>query len=170
MLPDPIEKIYETQDLIPVINELKAKNQKIVFTNGCFDLIHTGHTRYLKAARDAGDRLIVAVNSDESVKGLKGEKRPIVPLMERMEILASFYFVDFVTSFNEPDPYHIIETLKPSILIKGGDWPIEKIIGRDIVERDGGYVATIPVIPGRSTTSIIQQILKYATDEPLSNV
>lgn len=160
MLLNPLEKVYKVNDLVPVINELKSQNQKIVFTNGCFDLIHVGHTRYLKAARDAGDKLIVAVNSDESVRQLKGETRPLIPLDERMEVLASLCFVDFVVSFEELDPYNVIDRLKPNILIKGGDWPLDKIIGKDIVEREGGKVFTIPEIPGCATTGIIDKILK----------
>jgi D-beta-D-heptose 7-phosphate kinase/D-beta-D-heptose 1-phosphate adenosyltransferase len=152
-------KIFQVAELVPIIESLKQNNQKIVFTNGCFDLIHTGHTRYLQAAREAGDGLIVAVNSDRSVRQLKGNQRPVIPLEERMEVLAGFYFVDFVVPFDEPDPYNTIKQLKPNILIKGGDWPIEKIIGREIVEKEGGRVFTIPVIPGRSTSGIISKIL-----------
>ncbi len=163
-LVNPLEKVYKVTDLVPVINEIKSQNKKIVFTNGCFDLIHVGHTRYLKAARDAGDKLIVAVNSDRSVTQLKGETRPLIPLEERMEVLASLYFVDFVVSFEELDPYTIIQQLKPNILIKGGDWPLEKIIGKDIVEQEGGKVFTIPEIPGRATTGIIDKIRKLHKD------
>lgn len=152
-------KIFQVADLVPIVEDLKKSKQQIVFTNGCFDLIHTGHTRYLQAARAAGDQLIVAVNSDRSVRELKGNQRPIIPLEERMEVLAGFYFVDFIVSFDEPDPYLTIKQLKPNILVKGGDWSIEKIIGRDIVEQDGGRVFTIPVIPGRSTSAIISHIV-----------
>ncbi len=158
-LLNPKEKMYKVNDLVPVIKGLKSQNQKIVFTNGCFDLIHVGHTRYLKAAGDAGDKLIVAVNSDNSVTQLKGKMRPLIPLDERMEVLASLYFVDFVVSFEELDPYNVISQLKPNILIKGGDWPLDKIIGKDIVEQEGGKVFTIPEIPGRATTGIIDKIL-----------
>lgn len=158
MTPHVNDKIFEIPILAQKIKLLKKQGKKIVFTNGCFDIIHTGHTRYLHAARKEGDALIVAVNSDSSVRQLKGKTRPIVPLEERMEVLASLFFVDFVVSFDEPDPYNTIKQLKPNILIKGGDWPIDKIIGKDLVEGSGGKVYTIPEIPGQSTTGIIEKI------------
>ena len=154
------QKIFSVENLKLVITALKKQNKITVFTNGCFDLIHTGHTRYLFEARQAGDALIVAVNSDRSVSCLKGDKRPIVKLSERMEVLASLTVVDFVVSFDELDPYNIIKQLKPDILIKGGDWSVEKIIGKDIVEAEGGKVFTIPEIPGQSTTGIVSRILE----------
>jgi len=154
------KKICNWDELSKNIQIYQSKGKKIVFTNGCFDLIHTGHTRYLQEARLAGDFLVVALNSDQSVSQLKGPKRPIIPLIERMEIMAGFSFVDFVTSFEELDPARIIESLKPDILIKGGDWPVEKIIGRDFVESNGGQVYTIPEIPGRSTSEIINKIVR----------
>lgn len=155
---DTQKKIRAVKELAPIILQLREKEKKIVFTNGCFDLIHVGHTRYLKEARNAGDYLIVAVNSDASVTRLKGSSRPIVPLDERMEVLSAFFFVDFVVSFDEPDPYNIIRQLRPSVLIKGGDWPVDRIIGKDLVEADGGTVFTIPEIKGVSTTTIINRI------------
>ncbi|PCI27576.1 MAG: D-glycero-beta-D-manno-heptose 1-phosphate adenylyltransferase [SAR324 cluster bacterium] len=155
----PEKKIYLPPALRTVLEELQAKGKKIVFTNGCFDLLHTGHSRYLKAARAAGDYLVIAVNSDQSVATLKGPKRPIRPLAERMEMLSEFHFVDFVVSFDELDPHNIIGILQPDLLIKGGDWSIDKIIGKDIVEARGGKVFTIPEIPGESTTDIIELIL-----------
>ncbi|MBU2511751.1 D-glycero-beta-D-manno-heptose 1-phosphate adenylyltransferase [bacterium] len=159
MLKTIEEKIYTVEDLAEKTIELKKLGEKIVFTNGCFDIIHTGHTQYLYEARKAGDALIVAVNSDFSVRSLKGENRPINPIAERMIVLASLFFVDYVVPFEELDPYKIISKLKPDILIKGGDWPLDKIIGRDIVENNGGKVFTIPEIPGQSTTGTIQKIL-----------
>ncbi|MGK0288850.1 MAG: rfaE bifunctional protein nucleotidyltransferase chain/domain [bacterium] len=153
-------KIIHPTTLFEIIQKEQSRGKHVVFTNGCFDIIHTGHTRYLREARSAGDFLVVAVNSDESVQQLKGEKRPIVPLQERMEILAGFYFVDYVVSFNELDPLNIIKTLSPNTLIKGGDWPVEKVIGKDFVESNGGSVFTIPEIPGASTTSIVELILE----------
>ena len=158
------EKLIPVGELAEKVQKLKEKGNIVVFTNGCFDIIHTGHTRYLRQARDAGDFLIVAVNSDRSVQQIKGDERPIVPLLERMEILAGFYFIDFVVSFDEIDPYNIIEKLKPNRLIKGGDWPLNKIIGKDIVEADGGTVFTIPQIPGRSTSAIVKKIRKVTSD------
>ncbi len=154
------DKIYTIESLSESINSIKEKGEKVVFTNGCYDIIHPGHVRYLLEARKAGDYLIVAVNSDESVKTLKGDKRPINCLSERMTVLAGLYFVDFVVPFKELDPYHIISILKPDILIKGGDWPLDKIIGKDIVEANGGKVFTIPEIKGCSTTGTIEKILE----------
>jgi rfaE bifunctional protein nucleotidyltransferase chain/domain len=154
------DKIKTTKELRPLLEILRATGKKIVFTNGCFDLIHPGHTRYLAAARALGDILVIAVNSDSSVRGIKGEKRPINAEADRMETLAALESVDFVTSFNEPDPYRVIKELQPDVLVKGGDWPIEKIIGRDVVEARGGKVVNVPYIPGASTTGIIEKILK----------
>lgn len=152
------EKLIPVVELADKVYKLKESGKIVVFTNGCFDIIHTGHTRYLRQAREAGDLLIVAVNSDQSVRQIKGNQRPIVPLEERMEILAGFYFIDYVVSFSELDPYEIIKQIRPNRLVKGGDWPLDKIIGRDIVESDGGTVFTIPQIPGRSTSSIVEKI------------
>jgi rfaE bifunctional protein nucleotidyltransferase chain/domain len=153
-------KIKTVLELRPLLGILQATGKKIVFTNGCFDLIHTGHTRYLAKAKSLGDLLIVAVNSDSSVRMIKGEKRPINTQAERAEILAALESVDFVTIFDEPDPHKIISELQPDVLVKGGDWPIEKIIGRDIVEARGGRVVNVPYVEGASTTGIIEKILK----------
>ena len=154
------KKIKTAEELQPLLAILRATGKKIVFTNGCFDLIHTGHTRYLAKARSYGDILVVAVNSDSSVRTIKGEKRPINSEAERMETLASLESVDFVTLFSEPDPYRIISALRPDVLVKGGDWPIEKIIGRDVVEARGGKVINVPYVEGASTTGIIERIVK----------
>jgi rfaE bifunctional protein nucleotidyltransferase chain/domain len=153
-------KIKTVLELRPLLGILQAMGKKIVFTNGCFDLIHTGHTRYLAKAKSFGDLLIVAVNSDSSVRMIKGEKRPINTQAERAETLAALESVDFVTIFDEPDPHKIISDLQPDVLVKGGDWPIEKIIGRDIVEARGGKVVNVPYVEGASTTGIIEKILK----------
>ncbi len=153
-------KIKTVLELRPLLGILRATGKKIVFTNGCFDLIHTGHTRYLAKAKSFGDLLIVAVNSDSSVRMIKGEKRPINTQAERAETLAALESVDFVTIFDEPDPHKIISDLQPDVLVKGGDWPIEKIIGRDVVEARGGKVVNVPYVEGASTTSIIEKILK----------
>ena len=153
-------KIKTIQELRPLLDILRATGRKIVFTNGCFDLIHTGHTRYLAKAKSFGDLLIVAVNSDASVRGIKGDKRPINTEAERMETLAAFKSVDYVILFNEPDPHRIIAELLPDVLVKGGDWPIERIIGRDIVEARGGKVVSVGHIEGASTTGIIEKILR----------
>ncbi len=156
-------KINTTAELRPVLDILRATGKKIVFTNGCFDLIHTGHTRYLAKAKSFGDILIVAVNSDASVRAIKGDKRPITGETDRMETLAALEAVDFVVLFHEPDPHRIISELQPDVLVKGGDWPIDKIIGRDIVEARGGKVISVGYIEGASTTGIIEKIVKRYT-------
>jgi rfaE bifunctional protein nucleotidyltransferase chain/domain len=155
-------KVKNIEELRSLLAILRAAGKKIVFTNGCFDLIHTGHTRYLTIARSFGDLLVVAVNSDASVRTIKGEKRPINSQQERAETLAALEAVDFVTVFDEPDPYKVISALQPDVLVKGGDWPIEKIIGGDIVQARGGTVVNVPYVEGASTTGIIEKILmKY---------
>ncbi len=159
-------KIKEVHELRPLLEILRATGKKIVFTNGCFDLIHTGHTRYLAKAKSYGDILVVAVNSDASVRLIKGEKRPINSESDRMETLAALDVVDFVTLFHEPDPYKTISELQPDVLVKGGDWPIEKIIGRDIVEQRGGKVISVGYIEGASTTGLIERIVeRYGKSE-----
>ncbi|MDD5455275.1 MAG: D-glycero-beta-D-manno-heptose 1-phosphate adenylyltransferase [Candidatus Ratteibacteria bacterium] len=140
--------------------EEKKKNKKIVFTNGCFDIIHRGHITLLKKAKSEGDLLVVAINSDESVKKLKGKNRPLFSAEERAEILASFRMVDFVTVFDEENPHKIISELKPDVLVKGGDWTIETVIGRDILESNGGRVVIVPQVKGHSTSKIIEKMKK----------
>jgi D-beta-D-heptose 7-phosphate kinase/D-beta-D-heptose 1-phosphate adenosyltransferase len=159
-------KVKTVAELKPLLGILRATGKKIVFTNGCFDLIHTGHTRYLAAARALGDILVVAVNSDSSVRTIKGETRPINSQEDRAETLAALESVDFVTIFDEPDPYRVISELQPDVLVKGGDWPVEKIIGRDVVEARGGKVVTIPFVEGASTTGIIEKIVKKYGSKP----
>ena len=154
------KKIKTVVELRTLLGILQAAGKKVVFTNGCFDLIHTGHTRYLAKARSFGDLLIVAVNSDASVSMIKGEKRPINSQAERAETLAALESVDFVTIFDEPDPHNIISELQPDVLVKGGDWPVEKIIGRDVVEARGGNVVSVGYIEGASTTGIIEKIVE----------
>ena len=157
-------KILSRDELAKVVGEQKAKGSKIVFTNGCFDLMHVGHTRYLQAAKDLGDLLIVAVNSDASVRSLnKAPNRPIVSDAQRAEVIAALGSVDYVILFNEPDPLSLIAALQPDVLVKGGDWAVEQIVGREIVEARGGVVHTIPLVPGMSTTSLIQRIRSTAT-------
>ena len=125
--------IVSLPELVPIVAGLKQAGRRIVFTNGCFDILHVGHVRYLKSAKALGGALIVGLNSDKSVKRIKGDKRPIVPERERAEVLSSIRFVDYVVLFDEPDPYNTIAAIKPDILVKGGDWSPENIIGRDIV-------------------------------------
>jgi len=158
-------KIKTVNELLSLLAILRAAGKTIVFTNGCFDIIHTGHTRYLATAKSFGDVLVVAVNSDSSVRLIKGEKRPINPETDRMETLAALESVDFVTIFDEPDPYRVISAIQPDVLVKGGDWPIEKIIGRDVVEARGGRVVNVPYVEGASTTGIIEKIIKMYSKE-----
>ena len=147
----------------------QAAGECVIFTNGCFDLLHIGHTRYLQEAKRLGDRLVVGINSDNSVRQLaKGPDRPIVPAEQRAEVLAALTCVDYVTIFNEPDPLVLIQALKPNILVKGGDWSTDRIVGKEFVEAQGGLVRSIPLIPDISTTKIVEKILaQYSLKSPL---
>jgi len=152
-------KVVTTEQLVPLLAQARAQGKRIVFTNGCFDLMHVGHTRYLQAAKALGDLLVVGVNSDASVKSLnKSPDRPIVPESQRAEVLAALGCVDHVVLFAEPDPHRLIRAVQPDVLVKGGDWSVETIVGRDIVEGRGGVVKTIPLVPGVSTTTLVQRI------------
>lgn len=151
-------KIKSLEETVEECTWLKASDKKIVFTNGCFDILHPGHTRYLFAARELGDHLIVAVNSDRSVKALKGPERPIFSEQQRAELLAALGCVDTVLIFDEDNPLNVIEQLLPDILVKGGDWTEETIIGADVVKKTGGYVKAIPYINGFSSTEITEKI------------
>jgi rfaE bifunctional protein nucleotidyltransferase chain/domain len=153
------EKIFKRETLREKLHALKGGGKKIVFTNGCFDLLHIGHVRYLEAARAEGDVLVVGVNSDRSVRQIKRPGRPIVPENERAEVLASLACVDFVTLFDEPDPLVTIRSLTPDVLVKGADWGEDAIVGRDVVEAMGGRVVRIPLTEGASTSRIIEKIL-----------
>lgn len=137
-----------------------TKSKQVVFTNGCFDILHVGHLRYLQKARTLGEILVVGINSDTSVKRLKGPSRPIVSQDERAEMLAGLECVDYVTIFEEDTPQKLIEFIAPDILVKGGDWPIEKIVGGDFVIKNGGKVLSLDLVEGRSTTNIVEKILK----------
>lgn len=136
----------------------RRQGKKVVFTNGCFDLLHAGHVWLFKEARKLGDILVVAVNSDASLRRLKGPKRPVFPLKERLEILAAIEFIDVLTVFPQDTPQKIIALLHPDVLVKGGDWPPDQIVGRKEVEESGGRVVLIPYIEGLSTTGIIKKI------------
>ena len=151
-------KIKSPPKIKEEVERHRAQGEKIVFTNGCFDIIHPGHTRYLYAARLLGDYLVAAVNSDRSVKAIKGPTRPIQAEDERTEILAALSFVDGVFLFDEENPLKMIEYLLPDVLVKGGDWPEDKIVGADVVKKAGGRVIRIPFVDGYSTTDIIQKI------------
>jgi rfaE bifunctional protein nucleotidyltransferase chain/domain len=141
------------------IDKLKNEEKKIVFTNGCFDLLHRGHVEYLKEAKNLGDFLLIAINSDDSVRRLKGYSRPIFSESDRAEILSSLKSVDFVCVFEEDTPLAIISYLIPNILVKGGDYNLDNIVGRDVVENNGGKVITIPFVENKSTTNIVNNIM-----------
>ena len=145
-------------ELAAIAVAARAKGQTVVFTNGCFDLLHRGHVHTLRQAKAAGDILIVAINSDRSVKTIKAPQRPILPETDRLELIAAMEMVDYVILFDDPDPYQLIAAIKPQVLAKGGDWSSDKVIGADIVEAAGGRVALIPYLKGFSTTEIIERI------------
>ena len=148
------------EELCQIRNELKAQNKKVVFTNGVFDILHAGHVDYLSKAKELGDVLIVGVNSDASVKRIKGELRPVVPQHERAFIISSLKPVDFVTIFEEDTPFEVINKLIPDVLVKGADWSKDKIVGADVVEANGGSVETIKFVNQTSTTNIIKTVLE----------
>lgn len=152
-------KIKSRGRLATILLKHRRQGHKIVFTNGCFDLMHIGHTRYLETARALGDLLVVGINSDASVRKLdKGSDRPIVPEHQRAEVMAALACVEYVVIFDDPDPGELIVQLQPDVLVKGGDWSLDRIVGRDIVEARGGTVHTIPLVPDISTTILIQRI------------
>lgn len=153
------QKIKERKELTKIIKTLKAKGNRIVFTNGCFDLLHIGHVRYLEKAKILGDILVVGLNSDSSVRKLKGPKRPLLPARERAEILSGLGCVDYVTIFHELDPLKLITSLQPNVLAKGGDWTKDQVVGREVVEKSGGEVVIIPYVRGASTSDLIETIL-----------
>lgn len=151
------KKIFSAEDLAQKLIEIR-KNKKIVFTNGCFDVLHRGHTDYLQKSKELGDILIVALNSDDSIKRLKGEERPLNNLDDRLAVISALESVDFVTSFNDDTPIKLISLLKPDLLVKGGDWAVEDIVGAKEVISWGGKVSTIKYIDGKSTTTLIEKI------------
>lgn len=153
-------KIQDLPQLLETVAHWQSKGERIVFTNGCFDILHLGHVRYLAEARDLGHRLVVGVNSDASVRRLKGPSRPIQDEQSRMHVLASLACVDAVVMFGEETPYGLIAAIKPQILAKGGDWAVSKIVGADLVLADGGEVRSLPFVEGFSTTKIEEKILK----------
>ncbi len=152
-------KVQTRKALTIIINQEKDREKTVVTTNGCFDLMHVGHLRYLQAAKNLGDLLVVGVNSDNSVRELKGERRPLIPEDERAEMLAGLDCVDYVVIFPELDPISLLSELKPDIHVKGGDYTIEQVIERQVVEENGGRVIVGLNIEGKSTTNVIQTIL-----------
>jgi rfaE bifunctional protein nucleotidyltransferase chain/domain len=154
-----IEKIKTLEEIVPIRKRLRAEGKMLVFTNGCFDLLHAGHVRYLNQARALGDALVLGLNSDASVRNLKGDYRPIVPECERAEVLAALACVDYIFVFDDPTPQRVIDAIVPDVLVKGADWGISEIVGRETVENAGGRVCSIPLVEGTSTSAIIQKIL-----------
>jgi rfaE bifunctional protein nucleotidyltransferase chain/domain len=156
-------EILTIEEAILRFGREKRNGRRLVFTNGCFDLLHPGHIGSLQQARGLGDALIVGLNSDASVRKLKGAGRPVLPERERAEILAALECVDAVVIFDEPTPREVIARLLPDVLVKGGDWPGDQIVGREEVEAAGGRVVSIPVVPGYSTTEILRRIREGAS-------
>jgi len=150
--------VYTREEIKSIRIRLKQENKKVVFTNGCFDLIHAGHVDYLIKAKEMGDAMILALNTDDSIRRIKGEKRPILKQDERAFIVGNLKPVDYVTFFDEDTPEQIIKDIVPDVLVKGADWAIEKIVGRDIVESNGGEVKTIKFVNDQSTSNIIKII------------
>ncbi len=140
------------------VDRVKGKGKRVVFTNGCFDILHQGHIHYLSEAKSLGHYLIVGLNSDSSVRNIKGNHRPLLPQRARAELLAALCFVDGVVIFDEDNPRALIEYLQPHVLVKGADWPEDEIVGADIVKQSGGEVKTVPLVPGVSTSEIIHRI------------
>jgi D-beta-D-heptose 7-phosphate kinase/D-beta-D-heptose 1-phosphate adenosyltransferase len=153
-------KYKSVDELSAMSAQARKAGRVVVFTNGCFDLVHRGHIHLLRQAKALGDILIVGLNSDVSVKTIKGPDRPIMPEADRIELIAALEMVDYVVVYSEPDPYHIIAAIKPNVLVKGGDWSADEIVGADVVEQNGGRVAVVPYLPGFSTTQIIERIRK----------
>jgi D-beta-D-heptose 7-phosphate kinase/D-beta-D-heptose 1-phosphate adenosyltransferase len=154
-----VNKILSLEEVPAWRARLKKSGKRLVFTNGCFDILHVGHVRYLNKARVLGDALVVAVNSDRSVRRIKGELRPIVPELERAEVLAALASVDYVFIFDDTTPRRIIDAIVPDVLVKGADWGLSDVVGRDTVESAGGRVLTVPLVEGSSTSEIIRKVM-----------
>lgn len=158
MSRSPGRKTVSLKTLLPVLAAARRAGRRIVFTNGCFDLLHVGHVRYLAAARRLGDLLVVGVNSDASVRRLKGPTRPINPTRDRCEVLAGLASVDYVVTFSADTPYRLIAAVQPDVLVKGGDWRPDAIVGADLVRKRGGLVRSLPFTPGASTTGLVARV------------
>ncbi len=152
------DKVKSLDELKTLTAAARTNGKIVVFANGCFDLIHRGHIYLLREAKALGDLLVVAVNSDRSVKTIKGPSRPIVSETDRLELIAAMEMVNYVLLFDEPDPYNVISILRPNILVKGGDWSAEAVVGADLVRRTGGKIVVVPYLKGFSTTEIIAKI------------
>jgi rfaE bifunctional protein nucleotidyltransferase chain/domain len=155
-----VGKIKTLEQIVKERAGYRERGSKVVFTNGCFDILHVGHVRYLNEARSLGDALIVGINSDSSVRELKGAARPLVSEMERAEVVAALASVDHVFIFQDLTPQRVIDSIVPDVLVKGADWDIANIVGRDTVENAGGAVLNIPLVEGSSTTDIIKRVLE----------
>ena len=153
-----MNKILSQPALKRRLASLRRSGKRVVFTNGCFDLVHPGHIHYLRAARRLGDVLVVALNSDDSVRRLKGQGRPLVPERDRCEVVAALEMVDYVTTFSDDTPYALIKNLQPDVLVKGGDWQPDEIVGADVVRARGGTVCSLPYARGYSTTALVKRI------------
>jgi D-beta-D-heptose 7-phosphate kinase/D-beta-D-heptose 1-phosphate adenosyltransferase len=151
-------KVKSLDELKTLREKLRLEGKTTVFTNGCFDVLHSGHIHIFRQAKECGDILIVAVNDDRSVRNLKGPSRPVFPLEERLEVLEAIESVDYLISFSEPTPRELIQALLPDVLVKGGDWRIDEVVGREEVEGAGGKVVLIPYLPGRSSSEILNKI------------
>lgn len=154
------QKIKTNNQLKKIVNSLKSKGKRIIFTNGCFDLLHYGHVKYLEEAKKKGDILIVAINSNSSVKKIKGKKRPLIPERERIRLISALESVDFVTTFSQRTPLKLIKLIKPDLLVKGDDWKTDDIVGKEVVESYRGKTLTIPYVPGLSSSNLIKKIAK----------
>jgi len=159
-------KVMTVEEAIVRFGREKRNGRRVVFTNGCFDLLHPGHIRGFELARQMGEALVVGLNSDRSVRKLKGPTRPVIPEQERAEMLAALESVDAIVIFDEPTPREVISRLLPDVLVKGGDWPGDQIVGREEVQAAGGRVVSLPVVPGYSTTAILRKIREGCEKEP----
>ena len=155
-----VSKVIKVSKLAYLVKTLKKKKKKIVFTNGCFDLIHPGHIKLLSSAKKQGEVLILGLNSDSSIRKIKGEKRPILKEKERVEILSAITYIDYIVVFKEETPFKLIKIIKPDVLVKGGDWKEKDIVGADFVKKQGGKVIRIKLKKGYSTTTLIEKIKK----------
>jgi D-beta-D-heptose 7-phosphate kinase/D-beta-D-heptose 1-phosphate adenosyltransferase len=163
LITEAHEHTGKQRKLEPLLNELayhRACGKKIVFTNGCFDLIHLGHVKYFRFAKAQGDLVVVAVNTDRSIRRLKGSKRPIISEDDRIHVLEELESIDYLVKFDDDTPLSLIEQIKPDVLVKGADYKKEQVVGWDVVERYGGRVALAPLVDGRSTSALIQRILE----------
>jgi rfaE bifunctional protein nucleotidyltransferase chain/domain len=161
---DYMRKVVTGEALAKYVAETKAAGGKVVFTNGVFDILHPGHVRYLNEAATLGDALIVGVNSDASARRLKGSGRPFNDELDRAEVIAALKCVGYVTIFDEDTPYELIKTLGPDVLVKGGDWPVDEIVGADVVKASGGEIYSLPYAEGYSTSALIEKIIASAEE------